>query len=86
MNNALRAVSTRKARGRPKPFVLTNQDQIVGRAKPAPAISSRHGYPHRLHRLALDLFASMSKNAVKASEFFQIPTNRVVELGTQVEL
>jgi KUP system potassium uptake protein len=32
------------------------------------------------------LFASMSKNAVKASEFFKIPTNRVVELGTQVEL
>ena len=32
------------------------------------------------------LFVSMSKNAVKASEFFQIPTNRVVELGTQVEL
>ena len=32
------------------------------------------------------LFASMSKNAVKASEFFRIPTNRVVELGTQIEL
>jgi KUP system potassium uptake protein len=32
------------------------------------------------------LFVSMSKNAVKASEFFQIPTNRVVELGTQIEL
>jgi KUP system potassium uptake protein len=32
------------------------------------------------------LFASMSKNAVKASDFFGIPTNRVVELGTQVEL
>ena len=32
------------------------------------------------------LFASMSKNAVKASEFFGIPTNRVVELGTQIEL
>ena len=30
--------------------------------------------------------SSMSKNAVKASDFFQIPTNRVVELGTQVEL
>ena len=29
------------------------------------------------------LFVSMSKNATKASEFFQIPTNRVVELGTQ---
>ncbi|MDH4181102.1 MAG: KUP/HAK/KT family potassium transporter, partial [Betaproteobacteria bacterium] len=32
------------------------------------------------------LFASMSKNAVKASDFFHIPTNRVVELGTQVQL
>jgi KUP system potassium uptake protein len=32
------------------------------------------------------LFASMSKNAVKASDFFGVPTNRVVELGTQVEL
>ena len=30
--------------------------------------------------------SSMSKNAMKASDFFQIPTNRVVELGTQVEL
>ena len=30
--------------------------------------------------------SSMSKKAVKASEFFQISTNRVVELGTQVEL
>jgi KUP system potassium uptake protein len=32
------------------------------------------------------LFASMSKNAVKASDFFHVPTNRVVELGTQVEI
>jgi KUP system potassium uptake protein len=32
------------------------------------------------------LFVSMSKNATKASEFFRIPSNRVVELGTQVEL
>ena len=32
------------------------------------------------------LFVSMSKNATKASEFFHVPTNRVVELGTQVEL
>jgi len=29
---------------------------------------------------------SMSKNATKASDFFHVPTNRVVELGTQVEL
>jgi len=32
------------------------------------------------------LFASMSKNATKATEFFNVPINRVVELGTQVEL
>ena len=32
------------------------------------------------------LYVSMSKNATKASEFFHVPTNRVVELGTQVEL
>jgi KUP system potassium uptake protein len=32
------------------------------------------------------LFVSMSRNAAKASDFFRIPSNRVVELGTQVEL
>jgi KUP system potassium uptake protein len=32
------------------------------------------------------LFVSMFKNATKAIEYFNIPTNRVVELGTQVEL
>ncbi len=32
------------------------------------------------------LFVSMSKNATKASEFFRVPSNRVVELGTQLEL
>jgi len=32
------------------------------------------------------LFAAMSKMSVKATDFFHVPTNRVVELGTQVEL
>ena len=32
------------------------------------------------------LFKQMSKNAHSATEFFQIPSNRVVELGTQVEI
>ncbi|HEX4940119.1 MAG TPA: potassium transporter Kup [Candidatus Kapabacteria bacterium] len=32
------------------------------------------------------LFVAMSRNAGAATDFFQIPTNRVVELGTQVEL
>jgi len=32
------------------------------------------------------LFATMSRNAASATEFFRIPTNRVVELGTQIEI
>lgn len=32
------------------------------------------------------LFVGMSRNAAAATDFFQIPTNRVVELGTQVEI
>jgi KUP system potassium uptake protein len=32
------------------------------------------------------LFKHMSKNAYSATEFFHIPTERVVELGTQVEI
>jgi KUP system potassium uptake protein len=32
------------------------------------------------------LFVSMSRNAGTVTSYFQIPTNRVVELGTQVEL
>jgi KUP system potassium uptake protein len=31
------------------------------------------------------LFAFMSRNAVSATEYFQIPPNRVVELGAQIE-
>jgi KUP system potassium uptake protein len=37
-----------------------------------------------LHPLRARLFALMSRNATAASDFFQIPTNRVVELGTQL--
>ena len=32
------------------------------------------------------LFIWMSRNAASAMDFFKIPTNRVVELGTQIEL
>lgn len=32
------------------------------------------------------LFVAMSRNSASATDFFQIPTNRVVELGTQIEL
>ncbi|HWA12554.1 MAG TPA: potassium transporter Kup, partial [Burkholderiales bacterium] len=32
------------------------------------------------------LFAVMSRNASSATSFFKIPANRVVELGTRIEL
>jgi KUP system potassium uptake protein len=32
------------------------------------------------------LFCAMSRNAMSATDFFKIPTNRVVEMGTQVEI
>jgi len=32
------------------------------------------------------LFAAMSRNASSATAFFKIPANRVVELGTRIEL
>jgi KUP system potassium uptake protein len=32
------------------------------------------------------LFVSMARNGSSATAFFHIPTNRVIELGTQVEL
>lgn len=39
----------------------------------------------RMWRWRKSLFALMSRNARSATEFFQIPPNRVVELGAQIE-
>jgi KUP system potassium uptake protein len=33
-----------------------------------------------------NLFISLSRYALSATEFFRVPANRVVELGTQIEL
>jgi KUP system potassium uptake protein len=32
------------------------------------------------------LFAAMARNASSVVEYFNIPTNRVIELGTQIEI
>ena len=37
-------------------------------------------------RWRLRLFIALSKNAMNAAEFFKIPTNRVIEMGTRVEI
>lgn len=41
---------------------------------------------HGMSRWREKIFVAMARNAVSATDFFQIPTNRVVEMGTQVEL
>ena len=33
-----------------------------------------------------NLYASMARNARDAADYFKLPTNRVIELGTQVEI
>jgi KUP system potassium uptake protein len=45
--------------------------------------------PSKLPGMALwreNLFAWMSRSAESAMEFFKLPPNRVIELGTQVEI
>jgi KUP system potassium uptake protein len=45
--------------------------------------------PERKSRLAVirtNLFETMHRNALPATEFFRIPPNRVIELGAQVEI
>jgi KUP system potassium uptake protein len=62
------------------PPVLSAHAERLGRETPVPTTR-----PH----LALwreKLFIIMTRNAVSASDYFQIPPGRVVELGTQVEL
>jgi KUP system potassium uptake protein len=53
---------------------------FVGREVPVPAV-----HPP-LARWRERLFVFMTRNAVSASDYFQIPPRRVVELGTQVEV
>jgi KUP system potassium uptake protein len=61
-------------------FKAMEVSYFLGRETLVPSI--RPGMaPWREH-----LFAWMSRNAATAMEFFRLPTNRVVELGTQIEI
>jgi KUP system potassium uptake protein len=51
-----------------------SRDAIIPTEMPGMAIWREH------------LFAWMVKNAARATDFFKVPANRVVELGTQVEI
>ena len=62
------------------PFDLAETSFFVGRELPVPSL--RPGIAIWREKL----YAFMTRNAVSAWEYFQIPPRRVVELGTQVEL
>jgi KUP system potassium uptake protein len=61
-----------------QPFNLMETTFFLSRETIVPSMTRR-----MLPMRAL-LFSFMSKNATRASDFFKIPTNRVVELGTQL--
>ena len=55
-------------------LVLLSRETLIPTARPGMALWREK------------LFVSMQRNAGSVSTYFQIPTNRVIELGTQVEL
>jgi KUP system potassium uptake protein len=58
---------------------LSEISYYLGRERLLPTGSSR------MARWRKRLFVVMSRNALAATEFFGLPPNRVVELGTQIE-
>jgi len=62
------------------PIDIGETSFFLGRETPVPTLHP--DLPHWRERL----YAFMTRNAVSASSYFQIPPKRVVELGTQVEL
>jgi KUP system potassium uptake protein len=53
---------------------------FVGRVKIVPARNSSFG------RIRCRVFEIMHRNAIAATDFFRIPPNRVIELGSQTEI
>ncbi len=64
-----------------KPFDLMTTSFFLGRQKLIPS-KARPGMALWRERL----FAWMTKSSESAMEYFKLPTNRVVELGSQVEI
>jgi KUP system potassium uptake protein len=61
-------------------FDMMDTSFFVGRVTLVPARKSRFG------AIRCKLFEAMHRNALPATEFFRIPPNRVIELGSQVEI
>jgi KUP system potassium uptake protein len=61
-------------------FNMMDTSFFVGRVKIVPAKSSALG------RVRCKIFEVMHRNALAATDFFRIPPNRVIELGSQTEI
>jgi len=61
-------------------FNMMETSFFVGRVKIVPAPNSSFG------RFRCSLFEIMHRNALAATDFFRIPPNRVIELGSQAEI
>jgi KUP system potassium uptake protein len=61
-------------------FNLMDTSFFVGRVKIVPARQSSLG------RFSCRIFEIMHRNALAATDFFRIPPNRVIELGSQTEI
>ena len=61
-------------------FNMMETSFFVGRVTIVPARKSRFG------AMRCKIFEAMHRNALAATEFFRIPPNRVIELGSQVEI
>jgi KUP system potassium uptake protein len=61
-------------------FSLTDTSFFVGRVKIVPAT------PSALGSFRCKVFEVMHRNALAATDFFRIPPNRVIELGSQTEI
>ena len=64
-----------------EPFNMMSTSFFLGRQKLIPS-KSRPGMALWREKL----FSSMMKNSESAMEFFKLPTNRVVELGSQLQI
>ena len=76
--NVPRALSGCQALG--LKFDLMETSFFLGHEKLVPGLHSK------MYRWRDNIFIWMARNAVSATEFFRIPSNRVVEVGTQVEM
>ncbi|SFV11691.1 potassium transporter Kup [Pseudoduganella namucuonensis] len=75
----LRALELSKGQG--MEFAMMETSFFIARQTVIPVVG---GGGMALWRDAL--FATMSRNARDAAEYYRIPTNRVIELGTQIEI